>query len=57
MRGNLVLAGLFSWRIQFLNHDVDMPHDSVHVASVKEILENSVLITAFNLLMELRENA
>lgn len=33
-----------------------MLHDSAHVASVKQILENSVLIIAFNLLMELREN-
>lgn len=34
-----------------------MLHDSAHVASVKHILENSVLITAFNLLVEFRENA
>lgn len=33
-----------------------MAHDSAHVASVKPILENSVFITVFNLLMELREN-
>lgn len=46
----------FSWATK-LEHDVDILHDSAHVASVKQILENCVLITAFNLLMELRENA
>lgn len=56
MRRFMVLAGVQNWRIPFLSHDADMLHDSARVASVKQVLENSVLITAFNLSMELREN-
>lgn len=56
MRGSWVFTGILNRRIPFLSHDADMLHDSAHVASVKQILENSVLIIAFNLLMELREN-